>query len=113
MKRKDDYVAITIRAAQGAPLADLLTTAPGIVGDHGQKWTKPDKPLYLFRGKLVSTATGKVVVDVTGGNRRALKLLIGQRPSRPSRPATRPCSCTGRVASRPSPPPGSSSWATG
>jgi len=75
---KDDYVTITIRAAQDAPLADLLTTAPGIVGDHGQTWTKPDKPLYVFRGKLVSTATGKVVVDVTGGNRRALKLLIAQ-----------------------------------
>jgi len=75
---RDDYVVITIRAAHNTSLADLLTTAPGIVGDHGQTWTKPGKPLYLFRGKLVSSAAGKVVVDVTGGNRRALKLLIAQ-----------------------------------
>jgi len=75
---KDDYVVITIRAAQDASLADLLKTAPGIVGDHGQTWVKPDKPLYVFRGKLVSTTSGKIVVDVTGGNRRALQLLIAQ-----------------------------------
>ena len=38
----------------------------------------PSKPLYLFRGTFVSTADGKVTIDVKGGNRHALKLLIGQ-----------------------------------
>ena len=73
-----DYVAINIRAPRGASLAELLATAPGIVGDRGTTLTKPDKPLYLFRGTLVSTTAGSVTVDVKGGNRHALRLLIGQ-----------------------------------
>jgi len=73
-----DYVAINIRAPRDATLAQLLATAPGIVGDHGTTWNRPDKPLYLFRGTLVSTAAGTVTVDVKGGNRHALRLLIGQ-----------------------------------
>jgi hypothetical protein len=75
---KDDYVVINIRADRGATLADLEATAPGIVGDHGPTLNPPNKPLYLFRGTLVSTADGKVTVDVKGGDRRALRLLIGQ-----------------------------------
>ena len=73
-----DHVAINIRAPRGATLAELLATAPGIVGDHGTTWNTPSKPLYLFRGTLVSTADDKVTVDVKGGNRHALRLLIGQ-----------------------------------
>ena len=37
-----------------------------------------DKPLYLFRGTLTSVGSISVTVHVTGGNRRALRLLIGQ-----------------------------------
>lgn len=73
-----DYVAINIRAPRGSTLAELLATAPGIVGDHGTTWNRPSRPLYLFRGTLVSTADGQVTMDVKGGNRHALRLLIGQ-----------------------------------
>lgn len=76
-----DYVAVNVRAGRDASLADLLATPAGIVGDHGPTLVKPDKPLYLFRGTLVSAAGGTVTVDVRGGNHRALRLLIGQ-PSR-------------------------------
>ena len=39
----------------------------------------PSKPLYLFRGRLAAAAgPTTVTVDVRGGNRRALRLLIGQ-----------------------------------
>ena len=34
-------------------------------------------PLYLFRGTLSAVNAGTVSVHVTGGNHRALKLLIG------------------------------------
>jgi hypothetical protein len=47
------------------------------VADRGQTLNTPDKPLYLFRGTFVSTADGKVTIDVKGGNRHALKLMIG------------------------------------
>ena len=73
-----DRVAINLRAARGATLAELRAPAPGIVGDHGTTWNNPSKPLYLFRGTLVSSTDGAVTVDVRGGNRHALRLLIGQ-----------------------------------
>ena len=41
---------------------------------------KPDKPLYLFRGTLTSVGSSTVTVHVTGGDRRALRLLIGGSP---------------------------------
>src|SRR6185437_11117038 len=40
------------------------------------------QPLYLFRGKLTAVGSdGSVTVDVTGGNRRAMRLLIGANAS--------------------------------
>ena len=63
---------------RGASLGELEATAPRIVGDHGPVLHLPNKPLYLFRGRLVATADGRVTVDVRGGNHRALRLLIGQ-----------------------------------
>lgn len=78
-----DRVAVNIKAPRGTSLTDLLATAAATVGDHGQTWHRPAKPLYLFRGTLVSAGTGMVTVDVKGGNRNALRLLIGQ-PARRS-----------------------------
>jgi hypothetical protein len=72
-----DYVWVHVRAPRGSSLADLEKIAAGIVGDHGTQLFKPDKPLYLFRGRLTSVANGSVTVDVTGGNHRALRLLLG------------------------------------
>ncbi|HET8529021.1 MAG TPA: hypothetical protein VFL60_08925 [Gaiellaceae bacterium] len=72
-----DYVRVNVRAPRGASLSEIEATAAGIVGDHGTQLYKPSQPLYLFRGKLASVGSGTVTVDVTGGNHRALRLLIG------------------------------------
>jgi hypothetical protein len=72
-----DYVRVNVRAPRGASLAEIEQTAAGIVGDHGTQLFKPSQPLYLFRGKLASVGNGTVTVNVTGGNHRALRLLIG------------------------------------
>ncbi len=72
-----DYVAVNVRGERDASLATIASTPAGIVADHGATLTRPDKPLYLFRGAFVSTGTDSVTIDVKGGNRRALKLMIG------------------------------------
>ena len=72
-----DYVWVHVHAPRGARLADLEKVAAGIVGDHGTQLVKPDQPLYLFRGRLTAVANGSVTVNVSGGNRRALRLLLG------------------------------------
>jgi hypothetical protein len=72
-----DYVWVHVRAPRGASLADIEHVPAGIVGDHGTQLFKPDKPLYLFRGRLASVGNGTLSVNVTGGNHRALRLLLG------------------------------------
>jgi len=72
-----DYVRVNIRAQRGSSLSDLEQTAAGIVGDHGTQLYKPTMALYLFRGKLTAVGSGTVTVDVTGGNHRALRTLVG------------------------------------
>jgi hypothetical protein len=73
-----DYVRVNVRAPRGATLAEIEQTQAGIVGDHGTTLFKPTQPLYLFRGKLTAVGSSSVTVDVAGGDRRALRLLIGQ-----------------------------------
>jgi hypothetical protein len=73
-----DYVWVHVRAPRGAGLDRIEDIDAGLVGDHGPTLYRPDKPLYLFRGKLTATAAGSVSVQVTGGNSRALRLLVGQ-----------------------------------
>ena len=73
-----DDVWVHVRAPRGSALADIEKVDAGIVGDHGTELSKPDQPLYLFRGRLTAVGSdGSVTVDVAGGNRRALRLLIG------------------------------------
>jgi hypothetical protein len=72
-----DYVTVNVRARRNADLAAIEQQQAGIVGDHGTQLFKPDKPLYLFRGTLTSLGSSSVTVHVTGGNHRALRLLIG------------------------------------
>ena len=72
-----DYVNVNVRAARSSDLAAIEQQPAGIVGDHGTTIDKPDKPLYLFRGTLASVGSSSVTVHVTGGDRRALRLLIG------------------------------------
>jgi hypothetical protein len=74
-----DWVAVHVRAPFGASLSQIESRPAGIVSDRGPNPNPPDKPLYLFRGRLATPAgTSTVTVDVRGGNRRALRLLIGQ-----------------------------------
>ncbi|HZS25260.1 MAG TPA: hypothetical protein VFA30_09775 [Gaiellaceae bacterium] len=75
-----DYVRVNVRTQRGADLAQIEQQAAGIVGDHGTSLFKPSQPLYLFRGTLSSVGSNTVNVHVTGGNRRALKLMIGSAP---------------------------------
>jgi hypothetical protein len=72
-----DWVWIHVRAPRQASLAEIEQQQAGIVGDHGPQLFKPDKPLYLFRGTLSAVGSSTVTVHVTGGNHRALRLLVG------------------------------------
>jgi hypothetical protein len=73
-----DYVWVHVRAPRGSTLAEVEQRQAGLVGDHGTQLFKPTQPLYLFRGRLASVGASSVTVHVTGGNRRALRLLVGQ-----------------------------------
>ena len=75
---RHDYVRVHVRADRGASLDTVKATPAKLVGDHGPTVSPPKLPLYLFRGALVSVGGGKVTIDVKGGNRHALRLLIGQ-----------------------------------
>jgi hypothetical protein len=72
-----DYVWVHVRAPRNAALSEIEQVQAGIVGDHGTQLFKPSKPLYLFRGKLTAVSSSSVSLHVTGGNHRALHLLIG------------------------------------
>ena len=72
-----DYVRVNVRAPRGSSLATLESTGAGLIGDHGTELNRPDKPDYLFRGTVASVGSSSVSVDIRGGNRRALRLLLG------------------------------------
>jgi len=73
-----DFVWVHARAPRGATLAAIEQQPAGLVGDHGPTLDQPDKPLYLFRGTLTSVGSSSVAVHVTGGDARAMRLLLGQ-----------------------------------
>jgi hypothetical protein len=74
-----DWIIVHVRAPRDATLSQIESRPAGIVADRGTKPNPPNKPLYLFRGRLAMAAgAATVTVDVRGGNRRALRLLIGQ-----------------------------------
>jgi hypothetical protein len=73
-----DYVRVNVRAPRGASLDAIEGTAAALIGDHGTELNRPDQPDFLFRGKVTAVGSSSVTVDVAGGNRRALRLLIGQ-----------------------------------
>ena len=72
-----DYVRVNVRAPRGSSLDTIESTAAGLIGDHGTQLNRPDKPDYLFRGTVASVGSSSVSVDLRGGNRRALRLLLG------------------------------------
>ena len=80
--KTNDWVQVNIRAKDAKSLADVLTNPAGIVGDHGSPPGKAGKPLFLFRGTYAGSPTaGKINVDVKGGNRLALRRMLGQSSS--------------------------------
>lgn len=74
-----DVVAVHVRAARSASLAEIEAQQAGIVGDRGANPQHPDKPLYLFRGTLTAVGESSVTLDVKGGDKRALRLMVGQQ----------------------------------
>jgi hypothetical protein len=73
-----DWVRVNVRAPAGSSLATIEATPPGIVGDLVSQPQPSDQPLYLVRGTLTAVGSSTVSVNVTGGNRHALRLMIGQ-----------------------------------
>ncbi len=73
-----DYVWVHVRAERGSSLAEIEQQQAGLVGDHGATLDRPGNPAYLFRGTLTSATSTAVTVHVTGGDRRAMKLMVGQ-----------------------------------
>jgi hypothetical protein len=73
-----DYVRVNVRATRGSSLATIEGTNAGVIGDHGTELNRPDKPDYLFRGRIASVGSSSVTLTVRRGNLRALRLLPGQ-----------------------------------
>lgn len=73
-----DWVNVHVRAPRGASLAEIEAQPASLVGDHGPNPGSPALPLYLFRGTIAGVGSGSISVDTRGGNRRAVRLLIGQ-----------------------------------
>ncbi|HZP72212.1 MAG TPA: hypothetical protein VFA97_02430 [Gaiellaceae bacterium] len=73
-----DWVTVNVRAKGGSSLSDIEANPAGTVGDH---LTRPGKmqPLYLYSGTVDGPqAGGHILLHVHGGNRLALRTLIGQ-----------------------------------
>jgi FlaG/FlaF family flagellin (archaellin) len=73
-----DIVRVNVRAPRGSSLAQIEQTDATVVGDHGTGITKPDQPLFLFRGKVTAVGASSITIDARPGDRRARKLLEGQ-----------------------------------
>jgi len=73
-----DWVVVNVRAPWRAPLSQIESQPAGIVSDRVAKPNPPARPLFLFRGKLAAPASASTVtVNVHGGNRHALRALLG------------------------------------
>jgi hypothetical protein len=76
--RAGDWVVVNVRAPHNASLSQVESRPAGIVSDRVAKPNRPTYPLFLFRGTLAAPAgTNTLTVDVRGGNRRALRLVLG------------------------------------
>ncbi|HEY6962051.1 MAG TPA: hypothetical protein VI408_09215 [Gaiellaceae bacterium] len=77
--KSGDWVVVNVRAKPNSSLGDVEANAAGIVADHASAPTGKAKPLFLFRGTVDGAQSGgHVALHVKGGNRLALRLLIGQ-----------------------------------
>jgi hypothetical protein len=74
-----DWVVVRVRAPWNATLSQIEARPAGIVSDRVTEPVPPRRPLYLFRGTLAAPAgPSTLTLDVRGGNRHALRLLLGQ-----------------------------------
>jgi hypothetical protein len=75
-----DWVVVNVRAPARASLSEVESHPAGVVSDRVTKPSPPAQPLFLFRGKLAAPAgTSTVTLDLGGGNRHALRLLLGSQ----------------------------------
>jgi len=73
-----DWIVLHVRAPYDASLSQIESRPAGIVADRVAKPNPPRYPLFFFRGRVAAPAgTTTLTVDVRGGNRRALRLLLG------------------------------------
>jgi hypothetical protein len=77
-----DWVVVNVRAPWRATLSQVESRPAGVVSDRVAKPNPPARPLFLYRGKLAapagtSTGMSTVTVNVHGGNRLALRTLLG------------------------------------
>ena len=78
-----DYVTVRIRAPRRATLAEILAQPAAVVAARSARASRPANPLFLFRGTLTAAPTATTLsVRVQGGNKRALKRLLGQSVDR-------------------------------
>ena len=75
-----DYVRVNVRAPRGSSLDDDRAARPrSSSATTARSWSSPTSRDYLFRGTLTSVGVRERHADTSrGGNRRALRLLIGQ-----------------------------------
>lgn len=73
-----DYVRVNVRAPRWASLGQLEAKDAALVGDHGTQLYTPSEPLFLFTGTIASATSSGVTVNVAGGNRHAMRLMLGQ-----------------------------------
>jgi hypothetical protein len=77
--KQGDWITINTRAKGGSSLADIEASALGVVGDHATTGNPSPLPLYLYAGQVAGPqAGGHIAMNVTGGNARALRTMVGQ-----------------------------------
>ncbi|HZU20242.1 MAG TPA: hypothetical protein VE982_03385 [Gaiellaceae bacterium] len=77
--KQGDWVVVNVRAKAGSSIGDIDATPAGIIGDHVTEPGKARYPLFLYVGTVSGPQSGgHIVLNVTGGNRLALRTLLGQ-----------------------------------
>jgi hypothetical protein len=77
--KQGDWVSLNVRGKAGSSLQTLEGGAAKLVGDHTTKGNPSPLPLYLFAGAVAGPqAGGHIAMNVSGGNARALRAMVGQ-----------------------------------
>ena len=77
--RAGDRLTIRVRAGARVALASVLSRPAASVAEHDADRTRPAGVVWVFRGQATTAAAdGHLGLRVTGGNRRALRSLLGE-----------------------------------